>query len=156
MNKEYTNFYLNPKVDYVCLLQSENPIPTKQDKYAPVDLYEFQEDGTEKILKDFYVKKPGKNSIVGFSNLVKEKLIQIRKQKIMQPDLVEVIISVSVMEKRFKEVDVDNLAKCVLDSLIGIAFEDDSQVSSLICSKHVHPMKINAVMIGITKITSHS
>ena len=32
--------------------------------------------------------------------------------------------------------DVDNIAKAVLDALNGVAFEDDSQVVRLRCSKH--------------------
>ena len=36
-----------------------------------------------------------------------------------------------------KKPDIDNLAKAVLDSLSGVAFKDDSQVSSLSCEKRV-------------------
>lgn len=32
--------------------------------------------------------------------------------------------------------DVDNIAKAVLDALNGVAFDDDSQVVQLRCSKH--------------------
>jgi len=50
-------------------------------------------------------------------------------------------------------VDVDNLAKCVLDALNGIAFDDDSQVSVLVSQKFIHEMKQNSILIGITKLT---
>ncbi|RZK11042.1 MAG: RusA family crossover junction endodeoxyribonuclease, partial [Flavobacterium sp.] len=50
-------------------------------------------------------------------------------------------------------VDVDNLAKCVLDILNGIAFEDDSQVTSLLVNKFIHEMRLNSILIGVTKIT---
>ena len=69
------------------------------------------------------------------------------------PNAVQVHLSISITEKRYFEVDVDNLAKTVLDSLNGIAFDDDSQVSSLIVEKHVHPMKVNGILISITKLT---
>ncbi len=64
------------------------------------------------------------------------------------------IINVSTLERRYKEVDVDNLAKCVLDALNGIAFDDDSQVSTLISQKIIHPMKVDGLLIAITKLTA--
>jgi Holliday junction resolvase RusA-like endonuclease len=53
---------------------------------------------------------------------------------------VEVILFIAITEKRYKTVDVDNLSKAVLDSLNGIAYEDDSQVASLICKKSLAPL----------------
>ena len=72
----------------------------------------------------------------------------------MKPNVVEVVISVSATEKRFKEVDVDNLAKCVLDCLNGIAFEDDSQVVTIICNKNIHEKKLDGILIAITTLTN--
>ena len=69
------------------------------------------------------------------------------------PSDVQVSISISVKEERYHQVDVDNLAKTVLDSLKTIAFDDDSQVSSLIVDKHVQEMNVDGILIGITKIT---
>ena len=70
------------------------------------------------------------------------------------PDKVQVSLSFSLTEKRFFEVDVDNLSKTVLiDSLNGIAYDDDKQVTSLIVDKHVHKMKVNGILIAITKLT---
>lgn len=69
------------------------------------------------------------------------------------PSDVQVHLSISVREDRYHEVDVDNLAKTVLDSLKEIAFDDDCQVSSLTVEKHIHPMKTSGNMIAITKIT---
>ncbi|CAH0273220.1 hypothetical protein SRABI27_03553 [Pedobacter sp. Bi27] len=43
--------------------------------------------------------------------------------------------------------------KCVLDGLNGIAFDDDSQVSTLLSKKFIHEMKLNSILIAITKIT---
>ncbi|RBN49110.1 hypothetical protein DR980_15185 [Flavobacterium psychrolimnae] len=130
-------------------------IPTKQDKFKPIKIYEIQKNEEEKVLDNFYVKKPITDSVLKFNNLIKDTAKEkFREGKIIKkPHEVEVIISISITEKRYKEVDVDNLAKCVLDSLNSIAFEDDSQISSLICTKHIHPMKLNGIMIGITKIT---
>lgn len=152
----YITFYKNPRIDCLIILVDGPPIPTKQDKFVPVDVIETLEDGSEQILKDFYVKKPDGDAVKEFNRLIKENAENVfpNGTKIKKPNEVEIIISVSVTERRFKEVDVDNLAKCVLDSLNNLAFEDDSQITSLICSKHIHPMKKNGIMIGITKLTS--
>jgi Holliday junction resolvase RusA-like endonuclease len=39
------------------------------------------------------------------------------------------------LEQPVKKPDLDNIAKCVLDSLNGIAYRDDSQVAELLISK---------------------
>lgn len=130
-------------------------MPTKQDKFKPIDVLEVDEAGNEKILKAYYIKKPDHAAIVNFS----ERIHNIAKKYfsndsiIKWPQLVEVTLSISITESRFKEVDVDNLAKTVLDALKGVAFEDDAQVSTLICMKEIHPLKVNGIFIGITKLT---
>ena len=73
--------------------------------------------------------------------------------KIPMPIEVEVILFISITESRYKTVDIDNLAKSVLDALNTVAFDDDSQVTSLICKKMM--FKENGILIGITKLTSN-
>jgi hypothetical protein len=46
-------------------------------------------------------------------------------------------MSIKMSEKRLKTVDVDNLAKSILDFMKGRVFEDDSQVQSLFVIKEV-------------------
>ncbi len=72
---------------------------------------------------------------------------------ISMPNELEVLITVSCNKKRFYEVDVDNLAKAVLDSMNGLIFDDDSQVTSLISKKYIEPNGKNGILIGIVKIT---
>jgi Holliday junction resolvase RusA-like endonuclease len=153
--KKDITFYQNPKIDFLFGLYGEKPIPPKHSQFKPIEIYEVDDNGEEKILKDFYVRKPGNNAVQEFEELLKKTAEKIfnDENRIKKPNEIEVLISVSVLEKQFKEVDVDNLAKSVLDGLTGVAFDDDSQVSSLIINKHIHPMKINAVLIGITKLT---
>ena len=155
MSKEIIKFYQNPKIDFLFGLYGGKPIPTKQDKFAPIEVTQMNEDGIEEKLDNFYVKKPNIDSVIEFNKSIQDAANEIfnKENIIRKPNEVEVIISISVTEKRFKEVDVDNLSKCVLDSLNKIAYEDDSQVSSLICNKHIHEMKLNAIIIGITKLT---
>ncbi|MGM9478849.1 RusA family crossover junction endodeoxyribonuclease [Pedobacter sp. GSP4] len=159
--KELTNesgfvtFYKHPQIDFLFGLTSGNHIPTKQDAFKPLVGVEIADDGSETPLNDLYAKSDVSKSIQKFTADIKQVASQTFNEinRIKKPHLVEVIISVSTLGKRFREVDVDNLAKCILDGLNGIAFDDDSQVSSLLCKKFVHEMGINSVMIGITAIT---
>lgn len=155
MSEDFIKYYPNPKIDYLFGLYGGKPIPTKQDKFSPIEMIHIDENGQEEKLNNFYIKKPDIDSVIEFNKNIQNVTAKIfnKDNIIKKPNLVEVIISISVTEKRFKEVDLDNLSKCVLDSLNNIAFEDDSQVSSLICNKHVHSMKLNAIFIGITKLT---
>ncbi len=152
---EPVTFYQNPRIDFLFGTFGGEPIPTKQDKFKPVEVYGVDEDGNHQPLDDFYVKKPGKDSILRFQEYIKglAKDVISEDKIIKKPNEVEVILSISITQSRFKEVDIDNLAKFVLDCLNGVAFEDDSQVSSLLCNKHVHPMKENGIFIAITKLS---
>ena len=151
-----TTFIQNPKIDYLFGMYGGKPIPTKQDKFSPANVTQLNEDGTEEAIRNFYTKNPDSPSVIEFTSQLREIAYNIFKdgKRIEKPNLIEVIISISVTEKRFKEVDIDNLSKCVLDALNTVAFEDDSQVVSLIANKHVHDMKLNALLIGITKLTN--
>jgi Holliday junction resolvase RusA-like endonuclease len=150
----FITFYQNPKIDTLFGFFGGDPIPTKQDKFKPITISQVNEDGTEEILKNFYVKKPDAAAISEFNhyiqNIAKKQFTS--NQKILRPNDVEVILSIAVTESRYKTVDIDNLAKSVLDSLNNIAYEDDSQVASLICRKYVY--QLNGLFIGISKLTS--
>jgi len=154
MDNKTVTLTANPDIDFLFGLFGGRPIPTKQDKFAPIEVISIDEQGNETLLNNFYIKNPKAEDIDGISKKLKEAANDVFKGGIIKkPNHIEVIISISITEKRFKEVDVDNLAKYVLDSLNGIAYEDDSQVVSLICKKHIHPMKMNGIMIGITKLS---
>ena len=148
-------FRKHPGIDFLFGYFGEMPVPTKQDAFKPIDVVQTDENGIESILKDFYIKKPDTQSVSKFKEYIQEVARKnIDEANIIKmPSDVQVQLSISVTERRYHEVDVDNLAKTVLDSLKGIAFDDDSQVSSLIVDKHVHPMKMNGILIAITKIT---
>jgi Holliday junction resolvase RusA-like endonuclease len=149
-------FVMNPKIDFLFGYFGDLQVPTKQDTFRPIDVIGVDEKGKETILRNFYVKRPNSKSV----NAFKEYLQSLAKENfddeniIKMPFDVQVHLSISVAEERYHEVDVDNLAKTVLDSLKTIAFDDDCQVSSLIVEKHVHPMKVSGILIAITKITN--
>jgi Holliday junction resolvase RusA-like endonuclease len=153
--KESVTFRQNPEIDFLFGYFGNLIVPTKQDGFKPIDLIETNENGEETVLKNFYLKNPETSSVIKFreyiQGIAKEKIS--KNNRINKPHNVQVHLSISITEKRYYEVDVDNLAKTVLDSLNKIAFEDDSQVSSLIVEKHIHPMKVNGILIAITKLT---
>jgi Holliday junction resolvase RusA-like endonuclease len=157
MTKENDNvivFTQNPRLDYLFGYYGEQEIRTKQDKFKPINAVEVQPDGTEHILKNFYVKEPSKESHKAFEQRIKEIASDsFTEDVIKKPNEVEVFLGITMKERRFKEVDVDNLAKSILDCLNGIVYEDDAQVSSLIVNKYVHQMKIDSILIGITKLS---
>jgi Holliday junction resolvase RusA-like endonuclease len=156
MRKEKSvTFRQNPKIDFLFGYFGNLIVPTKQDGFKPIDVIETNDKGEETVLKNFYIKNPETSSILKFreyiQGIAREKIS--KNNRINKPHNVQVHLSISITEKRYYEVDVDNLAKAVLDSLNEIAFEDDSQVSSLIVEKHIHPMKVNGILIAITKLT---
>lgn len=158
MGKEEKNvtYRQNPKIDFLFGYFGNLIVPTKQDGFRPIDVIETNNNGDETVLKNFYLRNPETSSVLKFREYIQgiaRKKISIN-DRINKPHNVQVHLSISITEKRYYEVDVDNLAKSVLDSLNGIAFEDDSQVSSLIVEKHIHPMKVNGILIAITKLTA--
>lgn len=146
----------NPNLDYLFGYFGNEPITTKQDKFKPIKVIEIDENGAENVLTDFYVKNPSHDASKKFNDLIISLASSVfeNKEKITKPQLIEVYLSITMTEKRFKQVDVDNLAKSVLDCLTGVVYEDDSQISSLIVQKSDHPMKVDSILIGITSLTN--
>ena len=154
---EYIIFKQNPNLDFLFGYFGKMPIPTKQDGYKPIDFVGIDDESAETVLKDFYQRKPETLSVQKFKNAIQEITKDKFKEsdKIEMPNQVHLSLSISITEKRFFEVDIDNLAKTVLDSLNGIVYDDDKQVSSLIVDKHIHPLNVNGILIGITKLTKN-
>ncbi|WP_285009613.1 RusA family crossover junction endodeoxyribonuclease [Pedobacter faecalis] len=159
--KQYANadgsytIYQNPAIDHLIILTLGSPVPTKQDKFKPLKAFVQNEDGTEAPVANLYKKLEDTDMIKQFNEHVRKAAFEVFtvENRVKRPEQVEVIIHVSTLKRRYNEVDVDNLAKCVLDALNGIAFDDDSQVATLICQKHVHAMEVDGLLIAITKIT---
>lgn len=153
--EEYITYYQNPKVEILFGYFGGQPILTKQDQYKPLQAFEVDENGYETELKNFYEKKDDKASIQDIKKTIAGYATEAFKERgiIKKPAQVEVLLSFSIKENRFGKVDIDNLSKTVLDGLTGVAFEDDVQVTSLIVNKHIHPMKVDAIFIGVTELT---
>lgn len=148
-------FKINPNLDFLFGYCGDMQVPTKQDNFKPISAEEIQQDGT-KILKKYYVRSPLTGSVKEFKTFIQNiaKKAIYNSKKIKNPNAVQVFLSISVNRSRYFDVDVDNLAKTVLDCLSGIAYDDDCQVSSLIVDKHIHRLNKNGILIGITKITN--
>ena len=144
----------NPEIDFVFGLFDGEPIPVKKEQFKPVEMTKINDDGSKEIIRDFYIKEPDNDAVRRFTKWIQDcaQNVIVKDEMIMPPHEVEVIIDVSIKPNRYKNVDVDNIAKCVLDSLTGIAYKDDSQVASLIIRKVNHPMETNGILIGITKM----
>lgn len=152
MSKSIT-FYKNPKIDYLMLFNDLDIVPTKQDKFSKLDVVFINESDNEFPLDNIYYKKDEKESIKKLDELIKNFYLENKINAIKKPQKVEVFLSVSTKtKKRFEEVDVDNLAKSILDCLNGVAFEDDSQVTQLLCQKHIDKLNYNSITIAITAL----
>ena len=154
MGGKHITYYQNPRLSHLFGFFGDI-VPTKQDKFKPIDVIAVDEDGNETVLNNIYAKKPDKDAVLKFNSFIKS-LIEENFNKddfISMPNELEVLITVSCNKRRFYEVDVDNLAKSVLDSMNGLIFEDDSQVTSLISKKYIEPNGKIGILIGIVKIT---
>ena len=158
MSEKQIIFYQNPKIQYLFGLFGNEPVPTKQDKFKPVNAFIRNDDGADSVLDGIYIKNPDINSINEFETAIKNAAQRIFSdgKLIKKPQEIEVILSISVTEKRYKTVDVDNLAKFVLDALTGVAYDDDSQIASLIVDKHIHASRVHAILIGVTSLTEEN
>lgn len=127
-------------------------VKTKQDSYKPAS----NEGIRSPEGMDLYLKKDDKESVRVTKKEIAEVATDVLRKNnlsmIGKPSMVEVVISISIKQSRFEQVDIDNLSKTVLDGLIGIAFENDSQVVTLLAKKHVY--EENAVLIGITDLSN--
>lgn len=137
-------------------------IPTKQDKFKPLQGYQVLLEENEGEIKDLsedyelYIKKKGKPSHIEFEEKFKAQIKEnlTIEQPYPQDVKLEVIVSVSMKEKRLKSVDVDNLIKSVLDCFNGLVYEDDSQIINVFGSKDVNGfLPMNGLFVGIRKIS---
>lgn len=156
----------NPEFDFaIGNVGGYDDIPTKQDKFKPLNYKQAvltNEDGstTEIPSKTLYkLSKKRRDSQAKFEDTLRELLNEQSDSShpYKKPQQLEVLIGVNMNSKRLKNVDIDNLAKCILDCLNGIIYEDDSQIASLTASKNVMKDEIvpqlSGVWIGVRKLS---
>jgi Holliday junction resolvase RusA-like endonuclease len=149
----------HPDLDFFIGQLGGPEIPTKQDKFKPLEDYEIviEENGERKVITDhkLYMKKDGKDSLKEFSEHFREtlkgSLTEEHPYKREVP--LELVISVSMNERRAREVDIDNLVKAVVDCMKGIVFEDDTQIVKILASKDVNSFgPLNGLLVGLRKL----
>jgi len=151
MSEDSITFYKNPKID-ILFGFLDITIPSKKEDFKPIQAFQVDDFGKKTIIDNFYTKKPSSQSVRDFENLVREELKKsFNDYKILKPHLAEVVITVSLTPRKFFDIDLDNIAKTVLDSLKGHLFEDDSQVINLICRKDIHPLHKQGFFIAVTE-----
>ena len=155
----------NPEFDFAMgYMGGFEDVPTKQDKFKPVNFSNLECDdekgGRTKVIESLYVVNEKKReSQSKFEEMLKSQIKENLKDHhpYKWPQQLEVVIGVNTSTKRFKEVDIDNLVKCILDCFNGLVYEDDSQIASLIASKHVikddFVPEVSGVMIGIRLVS---
>ncbi len=151
----------HPEIDFFIGFFGGPIIPAKQDKFKPLVGYDviIEEDENKQVLNGYevYLKQKDKNIVREFEENFKQQIKeQLTDEHPYTTDIkLEMIISVSMDEKRMKEVDIDNISKSIIDCFNGLVFIDDSQIQSLYTHKTVHPMlQLNGLMVGIRKINN--
>ncbi len=147
----------NPDFDFIGgYIGGFDDIPTKQDKFKPLKpkvIYYKDENGEEyKMEGEFYISNnKAKENLKKFEDrflgAIKNMLTKNHPYK--KPTQLEVVMQISMTEKRLLTVDADNIAKCVLDVMNGVVFDDDSQVKSLFVYKHVIKDELIPQLSGI-------
>ncbi len=155
----------HPDIDFFIGIIGGPEIPTKQDKFKLLESYQalvMDIDGVEKDLTkefDLYIKKKGGSTLQVFEENLREAIKkQLTKEHPYKKGIkLEVIVSVSMNEKRLKVVDIDNLLKSVLDCFTGLVYEDDSQIVNVLGMKNANPVTpVNMLQVGIRKVDKNN
>lgn len=119
-------FVANPYFDEL-LLFFGNTILTSQDRFKPI--------ACEQCGKQNLYEKKGKDNKADYIQDVHAKLKADPNPDWPFKGKLQVQFFVSDKQSRLDEVDLDNLAKAILDSLKGVVFQDDAQIVSLTAGK---------------------
>lgn len=156
---------INPAFDFaIAEIGGLDDIPTKQDKFKPLNysIAELKfEDGSSKQIPSkilYELSEKRREGQIKFEDNIKKTIKEHidKSHPYKKPQQLEVVIAFNMTSKRFFEVDIDNLAKCILDCLNGLVYEDDSQIISLTATKNVikHEFipELSGIWIAVRKI----
>jgi Holliday junction resolvase RusA-like endonuclease len=118
----FVTFYQNPYYDDLMLFMLDKPIPPKQRKGKAQ-----RRESEVWLRKEFEEMKPKK---LGWPYM----------------DKIMLVFSVTGPADYLENVDIDNIAKMVLDCCKGLVYIDDKQIFSLIAEKHVSPKQPGLVI----------
>ena len=129
-------FYQNPFYDYLFGTFGLN-IPSTRSGYKIVTLR-------------FAILNPITDGIHKFRKSIKSWLTE--KPNSNWPCKCHLLIAIQfgLKEKDYKQKDIDNITKSLIDSLKGIIYEDDNQIDSLHVLKY--KSEKNSFMIGIKEL----
>ena len=109
------------------------------------------------IINNLYQKKPSSKSVKDFEKMIQKQLISsgFQYNSHNKSDIFEVVITLTMPKNKLFTIDLDNIAKTVLDSIKGYIFKDDSQVCTLICKKSISKLNGYGFLIAVTKLTEN-
>ena len=116
---ELITLYKNPFYDDVFQAYDIPPIPSKKGGYKKT------EHGS-------YNDKPPTPSVAEFERWMRNEYFEHRNPVWPLEGDLFVYITILIIQKRYSEIDIDNLAHAMLDAMKGIVYLDDVQVSTLL------------------------
>ncbi|MEI6190468.1 MAG: RusA family crossover junction endodeoxyribonuclease [Chitinophagia bacterium] len=132
-------FFANPYFDELMIFFGSTVL-TSKDRFAMLSC-------TQCGRKNLYEKK-GKENKSDYTADIQKKLHSNPNPAWPFKGRLHVQFSVSDKQGRLNKIDLDNLAKAILDSLKGIVFEDDAQIDTLVATKdYTNDMVANMVAI---------
>lgn len=120
------SFFANPHFDELMIFYGSQVL-TSKDRFIP-----FLCNGCNQ--EDLYQKK-GKENKADYIEHIRTKLLSNPNPAWPLKGKLQIQFSVSDSQSRLASVDLDNLAKAILDSLQGVVFENDAQVYALAATK---------------------
>ncbi len=131
MGKELRNvmpasFFANPYFDELMIFYGSKVL-TSKDRFVPVSCSACDR-------KDLYEKK-GKDNKADYIEDIRTKLRNNPNPAWPFKGRLQIQFSVSDTLSRLNVIDLDNLAKSILDSLQGVVFENDAQIDALVATK---------------------
>jgi Holliday junction resolvase RusA-like endonuclease len=121
-------YYSNPYFDEVILFW-QLEVFTSQDKYKPFTCNECER-------KELYIGESKKNK-ADFIAKIQKELLKQKNQEWPFGERLSIQYSISDTQSKINLVDLDNLAKSILDSLNGVVYKDDRQAVGLSGIKYV-------------------
>lgn len=118
--ENFVTFYQNPFYDEVIIFLLDKPVPPKQRK--------------------------GKLQNRNFEKEIKDRLDKLKSESWPYSEKVMIIFAITGPIDYLNNIDIDNVAKSILDICKGILFTDDRQVFSLIAEKHIKPERSGFVL----------
>ncbi|MGJ3235016.1 RusA family crossover junction endodeoxyribonuclease [Marivirga sp.] len=119
------SFYGNPFYDEILVFLDR--VPSSQEKYK-----------MSSTNPGFY-EKYDKNNVTEFCESIRKRLIIKKKAWWPFTGCLLAVVNISGAKKNIDHLDLDNLLKTIFDSLKGVVFKDDSQITTVIAEKELMP-----------------